>query len=117
MVIGDALHIGELTLTVKSTEPWPAVNASLRNRGVKSVHLVCTADDVHRLGFPVDRFQSVTVAVCDGEAVLSPDWTAVLNRLAQSDVAFEPQQAILQGLIAAALGDACPARALLHNGA
>ena len=99
VVIGDALHIGELTLNFKSTEPWPAVNASLRNRGVKSVHVISTADDVQRLGFPVDRFHRATVAVCGGEAVLTPDWTAVLNRLAQSDVAFEPEPVILDRLL------------------
>lgn len=99
VVIGDALHIGELTLNFKSTEPWPAVNASLRNRGVRRVQVICTADAVHRFGFPVDRLQSVAVAVCDGEAVLSPDWTAVLNRVAQSDVAFEPEPALVHRLL------------------
>lgn len=99
VVIGDALHIGELTLNFKSTEPWPAVNASLRNRGVRRVQVICTADAVHRFGFPVDRLQSVAVAVCDGEPVLSPDWTAVLNRVAQSDVAFESEPAILDRLL------------------
>ena len=99
VVIGDALHIGELTLNFKSTEPWPAVNASLRNRGVRRVQVICTADAVQRLGFPVDRFHRATVAVCGGEAVLTPDWTAVLNRLAQSDVAFEPEPVILDRLL------------------
>ena len=99
VVIGDALHIGELTLNFKSTEPWPAVNASLRNRGVRRVQVICTADAVHRFGFPVDRLQSVAVAVCDGEPVLSPDWTAVLNRVAPSDVAFEPEPALVHRLL------------------
>lgn len=99
LVVGDALHIGGLSLRVTTQAPWSAVHAGLRNQTVKRVQVVCAAEEVSRLGLPVDMLDCVDVAVVDAGAVLSPLWRGVLARHSRTAVACEPEPALLRRLI------------------
>lgn len=98
-IVGDRLRIGELTLRPASAEPWAAVKAGLRHHGVDRVRVVCSADTLCELGMPLDRVDSVIVAMSGDEAILPPDWLEVLERHACDGVMSEPEQNILLRLL------------------
>jgi hypothetical protein len=98
LIIVDALHVGQMTLRIGTAEPWAAVKAGLRNPGVAALHVICSAEDLDRLGCPVDRFRLVKIAVAEGRAIISPGWCEVLSRQGQPAVVYEPEQNILDRL-------------------
>jgi cyanophycin synthetase len=98
LIIVDALHVGQMTLRMGTAEPWAAVKAGLRNPGVAALHVICSAEDLDRLGCPVDRFRLVKIAVAEGRAIISPGWCEVLSRQGQPAVVYESEQNILDRL-------------------
>lgn len=93
---GRVLRVGALRLDNLAAEPWAAVQAALRNRGVGTLRVVCSVGEIEGLGLPLDRFSGVQVALCDGEPVLPPVWIEVLRRHSASNVAFKPEADLLR---------------------
>lgn len=106
-VVGDRLHVGGLRLPVVTSEPWAAVQASLRNQTVSQVHVICSADDLYRFGLPVECIDRATITVSDSEAVLSQVWREVLARYSKNPVACETEAAVLGGLMGTGDGYGC----------
>jgi len=69
--------IDSMPLRARSTRPWPAVQALLRNKVVNQLLVVCTAEEVIRHGMPVDKVSDV--ALCGNELPLTPEWLQVLT--------------------------------------
>jgi cyanophycin synthetase len=86
LVCKDVLRVGSLALTMPTPEPWAAVMAALRNRGVNSLHVICSSDDIAQHGLPLDSWDEVQVALRDGATVLSPTWMQVMQRHTKNDV-------------------------------
>jgi cyanophycin synthetase len=93
---GRVLRLGALWLDNLAAEPWAAVEAALRNRGVGALRVVCSSGEIEKLGLPLDRFRDVAVALCDGEPVLPPVWIGVLRRHSGGNVTFTPQADLLR---------------------
>jgi cyanophycin synthetase len=79
LVIGTELRVGVASLRIETDEPWSAVKAALRNAAVRTLHVICSADDLVRLGCPVDRLDHARVAMRGGQSILSPVWIRVLE--------------------------------------
>lgn len=98
LVIGDVLCVGDLRLRLSVPEPWSAVKAALRNQSIHSVQVICAANDLERLGCPVDRVRHVRIALRDGQAILPPAWVDVLNRHSESAAVYVAESEILKRL-------------------
>lgn len=95
LAIDDELCVGETRLRIVSTEPWAAVRAGLRNAMVRSMQVICSAPALERLGCPAELVRQATVAVCDGEPVLPPDWIEVLERHSQNALVYQEEKHML----------------------
>lgn len=77
-VCGAQAAIGGLPLNVSDAGAWSAVNAALRHRELRALCVVCCADEIVRLGMPVDRVEQVVL--CGGRKLrLTEAWLQVLG--------------------------------------
>lgn len=96
--VGQSLRLENLTLTLDEDTPWAAVHAALRNPSVSYLHMLCTAEDMARLGSPVDVFAQVVVAADERDSALSPLWMATLTNVCEC-ITTRPEQDILKSLL------------------
>lgn len=116
LVIGDELRIGEMTLQPSTPEPWAAVKAALRNVCIQRVQVVCTLEQLVRLGCPVDRVDQVRVSSADDVGRLPPPWREVLDRACLRGVTVVPEQPLLLDLLDVAAAIAAPSQAQVVPG-
>jgi cyanophycin synthetase len=76
LACGKEAWMGRMRLNTLPGQPWPGVDALLRNRTTTRIYAVCSAGELMRHGMPVDRADSV--ALC-GELPLIEEWLDVLS--------------------------------------
>lgn len=74
-VCGSELRIGPTALHYCLEQPWGAVQAALRNRHLRQLHIYCTASEIERFGLPVDRFSEIDIQ----EPRLLEPWCRVIE--------------------------------------
>lgn len=98
-VVGQTLRLEKLTLALDGDTPWAAVQAALRNPSISHLHVLCTAQDIERLGSPVDVLAQVVVAADEKEeSVVSPLWFDTLKKCCDR-ITTRPEKDILQSLL------------------
>lgn len=98
-VVGNKLRLERLTLALDAGTPWAAVHAALRNPSMAYLHVLCTADEIERLGSPVDFFRHVVVAENEQEErSVSPSWFSTFEKCCDS-ISTRPEKDILKSLL------------------
>jgi cyanophycin synthetase len=91
----DEAATGRMQLYVDTSMPWAGIRALLRNRTVSRIIALCSAQDVMRLGLPVDRVE--LLALC-GSLPFIDEWLEVLEECSGTVECFHDYSEALRAL-------------------
>ncbi len=69
----------------------------MRNQMVTSLHVICSASQVIKHGFPVDMVRQATITMASGDR-MDQDWVEVLQNCSEVPLRYADENEILERL-------------------
>ncbi|MCF6340747.1 MAG: ATP-grasp domain-containing protein [Sulfurimonas sp.] len=93
-VCGESVYVGQLPLSLTTTNGWESVEMLLRNKRVENILIVCSDEQIMQKGLPVDKADFIYTHNID----LATEWNQVIQKSTSNVKDFDDIEDLLSSL-------------------